>query len=128
MAVTTDLVHNLGDIHPRNKRDVGKRASPSGPWRRTYGKKDLVYSGPLYKSIKVEGNKIRISFAHTPASGLKSRDGRPLNQFQIAGANGRFVPAKATIDGKTVVVEVGQGSLRRRRCGSAGTRPPPRTS
>ena len=103
MAVTTDLVHNLGDIHPRNKKDVGERLAL---WAlaKDYGKKDLVYSGPLYKSMKVEGKKIRISFAHT-GSGLKSRNGRPLNEFQIAGADGRFVPAKATIDGKTVVVE-----------------------
>ncbi|MFH1730660.1 MAG: sialate O-acetylesterase [Planctomycetota bacterium] len=105
MAVTTDLVHNLGDIHPRNKKDVGERLAL---WAlaKDYGKKDLVCSGPLYKSMKVEGNKIRISFAHT-GSGLKSRDGRPLNEFQIGGADGRFVPAKATIDGATVIVEAG---------------------
>jgi len=105
MAVTTDLVHNLGDIHPRNKRDVGARLAL---WAlaKDYGKKDLVYSGPLYKSMKVEGKKIRISFAHT-GSGLKSRDGKPLREFQIASADGRFVPAKATIDGKTVIVEAG---------------------
>jgi len=102
MAVTTDIVHNLGDIHPRNKRDVGKRLAL---WAlaKTYGK-DVVYSGPLYKSMKVEGKKIRISFAHT-GGGLKSRDGKPLNEFQIAGADGKFVPAKAATDGKTVVVE-----------------------
>jgi len=105
MAVTTDTVHNLGDIHPRNKKDVGERLAL---WAlaRDYGKKDLVYSGPLYKSIKVEGNKIRISFTHT-GGGLRSRDGKPLNEFQIAGADGRFVPAKSVIDGKTVVVEAG---------------------
>ena len=103
MAVTTDIVHNIGDIHPRNKRDVGNRLAL---WAlaKTYGKKDLVYSGPLYKSMKVEGNKIRISFAHT-GGGLKSRDDKRLSEFQIAGADGKFVPAEATIDGKTVVVE-----------------------
>jgi len=105
LAVTTDLVHNLGDIHPRNKKDVGERLAL---WAlaKTYGK-DIVYSGPLYKSMQVEGNKIRISFAHT-GSGLKSRDGNPLNEFQIAGADGRFVPAAATIDGETVVCESAQ--------------------
>ena len=102
MAVTTDIVHNIGDIHPRNKRDVGKRLAL---WAlaKAYGK-DVVYSGPLYKSMKVEGKKIRISLAHT-GGGLQSRDGKPLNEFQIAGADGRFVPAKATIDGNAVVVE-----------------------
>jgi len=103
MAVTTDIVHNIGDIHPRNKRDVGKRLAL---WAlaKTYGKKNLVYSGPLYKSMKVKGKKIRLFFAHT-GGGLKSRDGKPLNEFQIAGADGKFVPAKAMIRGKTVVVE-----------------------
>ena len=103
MAVATDIVHDIKDVHPRNKRDVGKRLAL---WAlaKEYGKKDLVCSGPLYKSMRVQGNKIRIAFVHT-GSGLKSRDGKPLNEFQIAGADGRFVPAKATIDGNTVVVE-----------------------
>jgi sialate O-acetylesterase len=103
MAVTTDLVHNIGDIHPNNKIDVGNRLAL---WAlaKEYGKKELVYSGPLYKSMKVEGNKIRFSFAHV-GGGLKSRDGKPLSEFQIAGADGKFVPAEAMIDGDTVVVE-----------------------
>lgn len=102
MAVTTDIVHKVGDIHPINKIDVGNRLAL---WAlaKDYGKKDLVYSGPLYKSMKVEGDKIRISFAHT-GSGLKSRDDKPLSEFEIAGADGKFVPAEATIDGNTVVV------------------------
>jgi sialate O-acetylesterase len=102
MAVTTDLVDNIGDIHPKNKVDVGNRLAL---WAlaKDY-KKDLVYSGPLYKSMKVDGNKIRLSFAHV-GGGLKSRDGKPLSEFQIAGADGKFVPAEAMIDGDTVVVE-----------------------
>ena len=54
--------------------------------------------------MKVEGNKIRLSFAHV-GGGLKSRDGKPLSEFEIAGADGKFVPAEATIDGDTVVVQ-----------------------
>jgi len=102
MAVTTDLVDNIRDIHPRQKFPVGNRLAL---WALTkdYGKKGIVYSGPLYKSMKVEGNKIRISFAHV-GGGLVARDGRELTEFQIAGADGKFVPAKAVIDGKTVVV------------------------
>ncbi len=94
MAVTTDLVHNINDIHPRNKFDVGNRLAL---WAlaKDYGKKDLVYSGPLYKSMKVEGSKIRLSFAHV-GGGLKSRDGKPLSEFEIAGADGKFVPAEAS--------------------------------
>lgn len=102
MVVITDLVHNLGDIHPRNKKDVGNRLAL---WAlaKDYGKKDLVHSGPLYKSMKIEEGKIHLQFAHA-AGGLKARDGKPLNEFQIAGADGKFVPAAAVIDGETVIV------------------------
>lgn len=101
MAITHDI-GNLDDIHPRNKQDVGKRLAL---WAlaKTYGKSDLVYSGPLYKSMKVEGNKIRIEFDHV-GGGLKSRDGKPLTWFTIAGKEGDFVEATATIDGNSVVV------------------------
>lgn len=101
MAVTTDIT-NLDDIHPKNKQDVGKRLAL---WAlaKTYGKSDLVYSGPLYKSMKVEGNKIRIEFDHV-GGGLKSRDGKPLSWFTIIGKEGDFVEATATIDGNSVVV------------------------
>ena len=103
MSVTTDLVHNIGDIHPINKIEVGNRLAL---WAlaKEYGKKDLVYSGPLYKSMKVEGDKIRLSFAHV-GGGLKSRDGKPLTEFQVAAADGKFVAAEATIDGDMVVVQ-----------------------
>lgn len=103
MAVVTDLVDDIKDIHPRNKLDVGNRLAL---WAlaKTYGKKDLVYSGPLYRSMAIEGNKVRLSFAHV-GKGLKSRDGKPLSDFEIAGADGKFVPAEAAIDGATVVVQ-----------------------
>ncbi len=102
MAVTTDLVDNLKDIHPKDKIDVGNRLAL---WAlaKDY-KKDVVYSGPLYKSMKIDGNKIRLTFAHT-GGGLKSRDGKPLSEFEIAGQDGKFVPATATIDGNSIVVE-----------------------
>ena len=101
MVVTTDIT-NLDDIHPKNKQDVGKRLAL---WAlaRTYGKEGLVYSGPLYHSMAVEGNKIRITFDHV-GGGLKSRDDKPLSWFTIAGKDGDFVEANAIIDGKTVVV------------------------
>ncbi|HOA72696.1 MAG TPA: sialate O-acetylesterase [Phycisphaerae bacterium] len=105
MAVITD-VGNTKDIHPRNKQAVGRRLAL---WAlaKTYGIKDLVYSGPLYKSMKIEGDKIRLSFDHV-GSGLASRDGKPLTWFQIAGADKRFVDAQAIIDGDTVVVSSDQ--------------------
>ncbi len=101
MAVTVDI-GNTGDIHPKNKQDVGKRLAL---WAlaKNYGKDDLVYSGPLYKSHKVEGNTIRVSFDHV-GGGLVSRDGKELSWFEIASEDGKFVEATAKIDGNTVVV------------------------
>jgi len=102
MVVTTDLVDNINDIHPRNKHDVGDRLAR---WAlaRDYRQKDLVVSGPLYKGMKVEGNKIRLEFAH-PAQGLRSSDKKPLREFQIAGDDGKFIPATAVIAGNSVQV------------------------
>ena len=101
MVVTTDLVPAISDIHPVNKIDVGERLAL---WAlaKVY-KTDAVFSGPIYKSMEVEGDKIRLSFAHV-GGGLKSRDGNPLVEFEIAAADGEFVTAKATIEGDAVVV------------------------
>ena len=101
IVVTTDI-GNINDIHPKNKQDVGKRLAL---WAlaRTYGYKDIVYSGPLYKSMKVEGDKIRLFFDYTDG-GLVARDGA-LTHFIIAGEDKKFVEAKAVIDGDTIVVQ-----------------------
>jgi len=106
MAVTVDLVDNIRDIHPKNKQDVGKRLAL---WAltKTYARSDLVYSGPLYKAMAVEGNKIRIRFDHI-GGGLTTRDGKPPTCFQIAGADKKFIEAHAEIDGHTVVVSADQ--------------------
>lgn len=104
MAVTVDI-GDVADIHPRNKQDVGRRLAL---WAlaKTYGK-ELVYSGPLYDSHKIDGNKVRIEFKHT-GGGLVARDGKPLSHFEIAGEDGKFVPATATIEGAAVVVHSDQ--------------------
>jgi len=101
MAVVNDIA-NLRDIHPRNKQDVGKRLAL---WAlaKTFGREDLVYSGPLYRSMKVEGDRIHVRFNHV-GGGLASRDGQSLTFFEIAGADRRFVKAHAEIDGEAVVV------------------------
>lgn len=101
MAVTVD-VGNLDDIHPRNKQAVGKRLAL---WAlaKTYDKEGIVFSGPLYKSLSVDKDRIRVEFDHV-GSGLTTRDGKPLSRFEIAGADGKFVSAQAKIDGDTVVV------------------------
>jgi len=99
MAVTTDNGDSL-DIHPRNKELVGKRLSL---WalRNDYGKKNIIASGPLYKSMKIEEDKIRISFDFD--KGLIAKEGE-LKEFTIAGDDQNFVAAHARIDGNTIVV------------------------
>ena len=101
MAVITDI-GDPRDVHPRNKQDVGRRLAL---WAlaKTYGRDDITYSGPLYKSMVVEGNTIRLAFDYI-GSGLTSRDDEPLTWFEIAGEDKQFVEANATIDGGTVVV------------------------
>lgn len=111
MAVTIDI-GNARDIHPRNKQDVGKRLSL---WAlaKDYGK-DIIYSGPFYKSMKKEGGKIRIQFDHVGAGlmvaqkhGLDPAVETPdaeLTQFAIQDAAGEWHWAKAAIDGDSVLV------------------------
>ena len=101
MAVTTDIA-TVKNIHPPNKQDVGKRLAL---WAlaKDYGKNELVYSGPIFKSAKIDGNGIWLEFNHT-GEGLKSSDGKPLTWFTIAGTDGKFVSAKAEIHGNKVHV------------------------
>ena len=69
---------------------------------RVYGEK-LVYSGPMYRSMTVQGDRCRISFDHT-ADGLAAKGGRSLRGFLIAGADRNFVEARAGIEGQEVIV------------------------
>jgi sialate O-acetylesterase len=101
MAVTLDI-GNLDDIHPKNKQEVGRRLALS-VLARNYNRTELVYSGPLYRSMRVEGNAIRITFDHV-GGGLVARDGEPLNWFTIAGDDKVFVEALAEIDGDAIVI------------------------
>jgi sialate O-acetylesterase len=90
------------DIHPDNKKDVGTRLALAAE-KVAYGENNLVYSGPLVETATVAGNKITLHFTHT-GSGLVSNDGEPLSQFAIAGADKKFVWAKALIEGNNVIV------------------------
>ena len=112
MAVITDI-GAANDIHPRNKQDVGKRLAQ---WalHQTYGRKDLVPSGPLYRGFKIEGSTIRVSFDHV-GSGLMvgRKEGlRPveevkdanLQHFAVADADMNWHWANATIDGDTILL------------------------
>lgn len=100
MAVTMDIGAE-NNIHPTNKTDVGDRLAR---WAlaKTYKKKDIVYSGPVYDKMKTKEGKIVITFDYDDG-GLVAKGGG-LTDFQIAGEDQVFVPAKAVIDGDTVVV------------------------
>lgn len=101
MAVITDI-GNLKDIHPRNKQEVGRRLALLA-LNRTYGKKDVVCSGPVFKEMKAEGDKLRLTFDN--AQGLASRDGQPLSWFEIIDADeGGFVKAEARVENGAVVL------------------------
>ncbi len=99
MAVIIDI-GETGDIHPKNKLDVGRRLALAAR-AKAYGQ-TLVYSGPLYESMKIEGNKIRLHFAHV-GSGLMAQGG-PLKGFVIAGTDNKFQYADAVIQGSEILV------------------------
>ncbi len=101
MAVATDL-GEANDIHPRNKLDVGKRLSAIA-LNKVYAQNN-IFSGPTYHSMKVEGNRIRISFNNI-GSGLLAKDKYGyLKGFEIAGVDQKFSYAKAWQEGNEVVV------------------------
>ncbi|HEY5825466.1 MAG TPA: sialate O-acetylesterase [Cyclobacteriaceae bacterium] len=100
MAVTTDIGDPF-DIHPRNKQDVGKRLAAVA-LKNTYGK-SVEDAGPTYQSMKVEGNKVIISFTH--ANGLMTTDKYGyLKGFEVAGEDQKFYYAKAFIEGDHVIL------------------------
>jgi sialate O-acetylesterase len=99
MAVIIDI-GDANDIHPKNKQDVGLRLSLAAR-ALVYGE-DIVYSGPLYDYMLIEGNTIRLHFKHIGGR-LVAKDGK-LDGFAIAGSDREFVRADAKIEGGTIVV------------------------
>jgi len=99
VAVAIDIGESI-DIHPKNKREVGRRLSL---WALAdiHGK-HVAKSGPLFKSVSIEGSKLRVRFSHS-CGGLVAKGGE-LKCFQIAGEARCFVPAEAAIDGEELLV------------------------
>jgi sialate O-acetylesterase len=100
MIVTTDLVDDLSDIHPRDKASVGHRLALLA-LDKTY-EQEVPSESPAVEKMKVAGNKAVLEFEHTHG-GLISKDGQPLIWFEIAGTDGKFVPAVAKITGKETI-------------------------
>lgn len=101
MVVISDLVDNIKDIHPQNKLDVAIRLANMA-LANTYHHPAGPYRYPSYREMKIENDKVKISFDHAEA-GLMSRNGPP-GDFQVAGADKKFYPATAKIEGNTVIV------------------------
>jgi sialate O-acetylesterase len=103
MAVAIDL-GNPNDIHPLNKQDVGHRLALEAR-RVAYGDKEVVSSGPTYKSMSVDGNRIRLQFDNV-GNGLVLKDssGPYLKGFAITGADRKFVWAQGKLEDNTLVL------------------------
>ncbi len=99
MAVAVDI-GDPADIHPRNKRTVGTRLGLAAR-ALAYGEA-LEYSGPRLRLVTPEGASLRVWLDH--AEGLATRGGGAVEGFEVAGADGKYVPAEARIEGATVVV------------------------
>lgn len=100
MAVSSDYGDSL-DVHPKNKRPIGERLAH---WalNRTYDKKQVVPSGPLFRSVDFREDAAYVSFDY--ADGLHTADGRPIREFEIAETEGVYYPAKAEVVGNQVKV------------------------
>ncbi len=99
LVVTTD-VGNAKDIHPIRKRPVGERLALAAR-AIGYGEK-VEYSGPVFKSMELKGDRAVLSFTHV-GEGLMAK-GDALKGFLVAGSDKKFFPAQAEIEGSTVVV------------------------
>jgi len=101
MIVTTDLVDDLYDIHPRDKQTVGLRLANLA-LNQTYGRQDIAAFGPTFRALAIDGKEAILRFDH--ADGLAARDAKPLSWFDIAGADGRYHAGDAVIrDGQIIV-------------------------
>jgi sialate O-acetylesterase len=101
MAVTIDI-GEWNDIHPVDKKDIGDRLALAAE-KIAYGENNIVFSGPIYKSMKVKVNKIILTFDYV-GSGLMAKGGGSLKYFSIAGKDKKFIWAKAKIENNKVVV------------------------
>lgn len=100
MAVSSDRGDSL-DVHPKQKREVGERLA-AWALNKTYGYKNVIPSGPLYKSVVFSGGAAYISFDY--AEKLSTSDGKPVRTFEVAGDDGLFYPAQAVVENGKIKV------------------------
>lgn len=107
MVVTTDIGDQF-DIHPKRKKEVGERLAANA-CRKIYGFKNLIASGPVFEKATASGKTLTLSFRNT-GSGLLVK-GDTLQGFVVAGADKKFYPAKARLQGGKIILESGQVPL-----------------
>lgn len=100
VTVTIDL-GEWNDIHPLNKKDIGKRLALSAQ-NIAYNEKKVIHSGPTFKSQTIENGKIILTFENV-AEGIMSKDGEELRWFSVADSDKKFVWAKTRIVGKNQI-------------------------
>ena len=100
MAVCSDLGHPT-NVHPVRKKEVGERLGRLA-LNGTYGRKDMVASGPMFSEVVFRKGAAWVSFVN--GQDMKSSDGKPLTGFDIAGPDGLFYPAEAVVVGDQVKV------------------------
>ncbi len=101
MVVISDLVDNVKDIHPKDKLSVGKRLA-NYALAQTYKQDVGAYKSPVYQSMQIEKGKVQVTFSNVLTS-LKCT-GKSPEEFLIAGEDQKFVPAKAKIEGNSVIL------------------------
>ena len=101
LGVTIDIGDTY-NIHPQNKGEVGRRLALAAE-KVAYNEEGIVYSGPSYKTMNIQGNKVVLTFDNI-GSGLYVKGGGALKQFAIAGEDKKFVWAKAVISGNQIIV------------------------
>ena len=102
MAVVID-VGEAKDIHPKDKQTVGKRMALTG-LAVAYGKKGIAFRGPVFDSMKADGDKMVVKFRNAEGGLVSKGENGEVAGFAIAGADGIYDWAEAKIDGDSVVL------------------------
>lgn len=102
MVVITDLVDNIQDIHPVQKKEVAHRLATIALTEHYKKRSDPDYKSPVYKSHSINGNRITIEFNYVE-NGLMTKD-KAVRDLYIAGADREFHPAEGKIKGNNLIV------------------------
>lgn len=102
MVVITDLVDDVTNLHPQNKKDVGERLAILA-LADTYGKNIPVYTSPILKNMEVSKGKIHLFFDNAP-NGFITKDGKKPTEFLIAGSDKNYVPAEVKLEKDKMIV------------------------